>query len=534
MLSKISNLGKVVTAQLIFLVSAVYVQAQVGIATTSITPHASAMLEVRAANMGILIPNVALTGTTDAITVASPATSLFVYNTATVSDVTPGFYYWDGSKWVRFLTGASSDDWKLAGNAGTTAGTHFLGTTDAVDMVFKTNAVEQMRILSGGNVGIGTAAPTNKLHVDGLGTTTAIYGQYDANRNAYMASSSRGVSASMNTGAASGYGGYFSHTNSSSSGYGIYAETNFTGTTNPSWTYGARIISNSTTQDQYGIYNTANHTGTTGYVRGFYNDVDIAAANTSLIYGIYNIVSRGDNGGVNYGIYSTANNGSSVYGLYASASGGTTNWAGYFAGGNVYITNNLGIASAAPTEKLDVTGNIRFSGALMPGNDPGTSGKVLKSNGAAVAPTWISAVTPDNIYTVESTAALEITSSTFTVIPGESITVNGLNPGDRVLIWFGGNMYMDGADYNIVDVALHINGTMAVVGGFVRTAIDWDYAELSWQNYSAIARYNVTVAGDYTFDVRARATLGVSESIFIGGDATQAAESVLQVFVLRN
>jgi len=200
----------------------------------------------------------------------------------------------------------------------------------------------------------------------------------------------------------------------------------------------------------------------------------------------------------------------------------------------VYITNNLGIASAAPTEKLDVTGNIRFSGALMPGNDPGTSGKVLKSNGAAVAPTWISAVTPDNIYTVESTAALEITSSTFTVIPGESITVNGLNPGDRVLIWFGGNMYMDGADYNIVDVALHINGTMAVVGGFVRTAIDWDYAELSWQNYSAIARYNVTVAGDYTFDVRARATLGVSESIFIGGDATQAAESVLQVFVLRN
>lgn len=73
-------------------------QAQVGIATTSITPHASAMLEVRAANMGILIPNVALTGTTDAITVASPATSLFVYNTATVSDVTPGFYYWDGSK----------------------------------------------------------------------------------------------------------------------------------------------------------------------------------------------------------------------------------------------------------------------------------------------------------------------------------------------------------------------------------------------------------------------------------------------------
>ncbi|MPM21329.1 hypothetical protein SDC9_67773 [bioreactor metagenome] len=170
----------------------------------------------------------------------------------------------------------------------------------------------------------------------------------------------------------------------------------------------------------------------------------------------------------------------------------------------------------------------------MPGNDPGSSGKLLKSNGAATAPTWISAVTPDNIYTVESTSSLAISSSTFTVIPGESITVTGLNPGDRVLIWFSGNMYISGADYNIVDVALHINGTMAVVGGFVRTAIDWDYAEVSWQNYSSIARYNVTAAGDYTFDVRARATLGVGSTIYIGGNSTEAAESVLQVFVLRN
>jgi hypothetical protein len=170
----------------------------------------------------------------------------------------------------------------------------------------------------------------------------------------------------------------------------------------------------------------------------------------------------------------------------------------------------------------------------MPGNDPGNSGKVLKSNGASVAPTWISAVTPDNIYTVESTSSLAITSSTFTAIPGESITVTGLNPGDRVLIWFSGNMYINGSDYNIVDVALHINGTMAVVGGFVRTAIDYDDAYMRWQNYSAIARYNVSTAGDYTFDVRARANLSVAETIYVGGTSTEAAESVLQVFVLRN
>jgi len=51
-------------------------------------------------------------------------------------------------------------------------------------------------------------------------------------------------------------------------------------------------------------------------------------------------------------------------------------------------TGNVGIANIAPTEKLDVTGNIRFSGALMPNNTAGTSGQVLTSAGAGVVPTW--------------------------------------------------------------------------------------------------------------------------------------------------
>jgi trimeric autotransporter adhesin len=50
---------------------------------------------------------------------------------------------------------------------------------------------------------------------------------------------------------------------------------------------------------------------------------------------------------------------------------------------------NVGIANLAPTQKLDVTGNIRFSGALMPGNAAGTSGYLLRSNGAGAAPTWV-------------------------------------------------------------------------------------------------------------------------------------------------
>jgi Phage Tail Collar Domain len=56
--------------------------------------------------------------------------------------------------------------WLTKGNAGTSAGTNFVGTIDAQDLVLKTNSIENMRILNtNGNVGIGTATPTEKLHV---------------------------------------------------------------------------------------------------------------------------------------------------------------------------------------------------------------------------------------------------------------------------------------------------------------------------------------------------------------------------------
>lgn len=41
--------------------------------------------------------------------------------------------------------------WSTGGNTGTAAGTHFLGTTDAKDVVFKTNALERFRIKSDGS-----------------------------------------------------------------------------------------------------------------------------------------------------------------------------------------------------------------------------------------------------------------------------------------------------------------------------------------------------------------------------------------------
>lgn len=86
-------------------------QNNVGIGTN--TPDPSAKLDINtsadAANdkKGLLIPRVSLTATNVAAPVNAPATSLLVYNTNTAgtvpNNVTPGYYYWEGLKWVKII-----------------------------------------------------------------------------------------------------------------------------------------------------------------------------------------------------------------------------------------------------------------------------------------------------------------------------------------------------------------------------------------------------------------------------------------------
>jgi len=128
---------------IIFFFAKISFSQNVGINPTGTTPNTSAILDLNTGNagtLGFLPPNVALTATNSNAPIgASVATSLLVYNTATASAgstaVSPGYYYWDGAKWVA-LGGTGSKDWALLGNAGTTVGTNFLGTTDNVDLQF--------------------------------------------------------------------------------------------------------------------------------------------------------------------------------------------------------------------------------------------------------------------------------------------------------------------------------------------------------------------------------------------------------------
>lgn len=86
----------------------------VGIGTEN--PDASALLDLNvndasfATKLGLLIPRVALTSTTDVATILAPSNSLLVYNTATAgiapNNVVPGFYYWNQAttSWIRLVT----------------------------------------------------------------------------------------------------------------------------------------------------------------------------------------------------------------------------------------------------------------------------------------------------------------------------------------------------------------------------------------------------------------------------------------------
>ncbi len=171
------------------LLIAINVSAQnVGINSTGAAPLASAMLDVDATNKGILVPRVALTATNAAGPIAAPATSLLVYNTATASAgstaVSPGYYYWDGLIWQRFFNTGTA--WSLTGNYGTVAGTNYIGTNDAIDFVLATNLIERGRITSAGNWGIGTTAPTSRLHVVAT-AQTAVTGNIAAQGSGHLA-----------------------------------------------------------------------------------------------------------------------------------------------------------------------------------------------------------------------------------------------------------------------------------------------------------------------------------------------------------
>ncbi|MDO3426998.1 hypothetical protein QWT87_19130 [Chryseobacterium sp. APV1] len=115
---------------------------QVGINTASPDPSAALDIVAKTSDKGLLIPRVPLQNITDITTVPNPAVSLLVYNTTSNAGITKGYYYWDGSKWLRF-----NDSSKIFyGNADPT-----IPTTNSTGDIYVNNSTGTLFVYNGSN-----------------------------------------------------------------------------------------------------------------------------------------------------------------------------------------------------------------------------------------------------------------------------------------------------------------------------------------------------------------------------------------------
>ena len=68
---------------------------------------------------------------------------------------------------VADVINQSNEAWKTKGNAGTNEVTNFIGTTDNVGLVTRTNNVERLRVTAAGNLAIGTTTATSTVQLAG-------------------------------------------------------------------------------------------------------------------------------------------------------------------------------------------------------------------------------------------------------------------------------------------------------------------------------------------------------------------------------
>ncbi len=382
----------------LFLLFSTITIAQVGIGNTS--PNANSLLEIGDGTdtKGVLLPRVSLSTTNSPSPLAADIAGMIVYNTNTngagATAVSPGFYY--------------NDDWKTTGNAGTTAGTNFLGTTDNVSLELFTNNTTRMRVENDGQVSIGLGAGSvnanQQFNVRSTFTNgTAIGG--------YSGGSGRGV---YGQNISNGYGVYGINTTNgqavrgynSGTGWGVGARSNnATGiglvayNTN---TIGAGLIASganaplsylgSTGATLNGVMGgVAFSTSATG--TGFSGTGNGSITVSTLITG--SGIAGSGNTGV-YGLSTAASNGTGIIGSGGNSSAITTNSTGSGIAGSSLTMGVFGYAGNGD----DVAANYGNAGGefvLDGDNDPTTNSTDSESNRARAILAGFNNINPPSV-----------------------------------------------------------------------------------------------------------------------------------------
>jgi len=180
-------------------------------------------------------------------------------------------------------------------------------------------------------------------------------------------------------------------------------------------------------------------------------------------------------------------------------------------------SGKVGVGNSSPSEKLDITGNLKFSQALMPNNLPGSIGQVLVSQGANTAPAWQSIGNVMQVLKCSATRTL-ISSSTFTAISGLTQTFTLTSNATVIISTYG----------SLETVSDFDDGSGVIVQAFLDgTAISDMFQTIDINDAAA---YNHTIApfsmmntltltpGVHTINVKARKYMG--DDFYAGGNTT--------------
>jgi C1q domain-containing protein len=265
-------------------------------------------------------------------------------------------------------TNTSAYDWEL--NVDNT-GFHIKGGADGPTA----SLFDFVNINELGNMGIGTTSPSARLDVDNTVEDISVEIS-NTNNSSNFTYAIKGENAGTGTG--DKYGAYLEAIGGNTTGNntGIYAGASNAGVANTAISTNATA---SGTSNGTGIFSSVGGAGS-GVTYGVYGQNSSSATGVSyggyfrnmntqgsLIYGVRSEVNgtstsdqfgfradvNGTSSGAKYGLYSVVLNGTGTqYGVYSNVSGGATNWAGFFAAGDVFVNENVGIGTSTPHAPL--------------------------------------------------------------------------------------------------------------------------------------------------------------------------------------
>ncbi|MBK7433441.1 MAG: hypothetical protein IPI66_05685 [Chitinophagaceae bacterium] len=331
---------------LLFALPFIYIQNSIGqslaVNASGAPAVASAMLDVTSTTKGLLIPRMTSAQRT---AIASPAEGLMVYQT----DAPVGLYIYRSGAWIIIST---STNWSITGNAGTSPATpNFVGSTDNVDVAFRTFNTEAFRMTNAQKLLIGVTTPTapgtQKMEVYNA-SGDALYGRspniggwlgYETNFVVGTAGAVQGSGVY----ATNALAGYTSSYAASSGAATVAANINFSSV----WLASYNLVDNSSaTFNPSAVYAQLNNTSSTMGAGAFKN----------AVYGYSNRGTTTGNPGYTVGVNGLANSqfedAIGIVGRSFCTSGFTIG--GYFEGNN-YAGTNIGYAYVGGNDGFGAT-----------------------------------------------------------------------------------------------------------------------------------------------------------------------------------